>query len=89
MLSPVSTSYESTGEGHLAFLRATQDDRFRAALEADPQAALAEYGLSVDPDEIPSNVTLPNAESILDTLIDIDDESADRMRKPWFGFFGD
>ena len=34
-------------QGHGAFLhRAAHDSQFRAALEADPQAALAEYGPS-------------------------------------------
>ena len=74
MLSPASTFDDSFASGHGAFLhRAAHDPQFRAALEADPQTALAEYGLSVDPEQIPSEVTLPNAENILASFIDVED----------------
>lgn len=91
MMSPANESHDVTN-GHLAFLhRVLEDDRFRAALEADPQAALARIGLSVDSGQIPSTVTLPDAESILDVLIDVesDDDPDSGTGKPmWQGFFG-
>ncbi len=88
MLSPANTHHDRISSGHYAFLRrAAHDPRFLAALEADPQAALAKYGLSVDPDEIPTRVTPPSAEHILDILIDVEDEPEDRkIRERWFGF---
>ncbi len=76
MLSSASTDHDSLSRGdHSAFLRrAAHDPRFRASLEADAQAALAEYGLSVDPEQIPTRVTIPSAESMLDILIDVEDD---------------
>ncbi len=89
MLSPASTTSDSFSRGHGAFLhRAAHDPLFRTALEADPQAALAEFGLSVDPEQIPSSVSIPNAHSILDVLVDVeDDKDDDRTHWPWFGLF--
>ncbi len=93
MLNPTSTSHENiSGGGQMAFLRRlTQDDRFRATLEADPQASLAEYGLNVDPGQLPSKVTLPKAESILGILNDTDDVGGDGHDDDlfsWFGYIG-
>ena len=93
MLSPANTDHDSRSCGdHCAFLRrAAEDPRFRASLEADAQAALAEYGLSVDPEMIPTKVTIPSAESILD----LNDEASnpDQRRPdgglaPWVPLFG-
>jgi hypothetical protein len=73
----------------MAFLRrVTEDDRFRATLEADPQAALAQFGLSVEADQIPSEVTIPNLESISDVLMssqDQEDETDQSGLMPWMG----
>ncbi len=78
MLSPTNNA------DHGAFLhRAAHDAAFRAALMADPQPALAEYGLSVAPEQIPSEVTIPTAESILDTLIDAEDGDDSQRYRPW------
>ncbi len=89
MLSQASTSqnYSSVG-GHMAFLRrVTEDDRFRAALEADPQAALAEFGLSVEAGQVPSKVSIPTAEGILDVLADDESSDPDSVRDQfWMGF---
>ncbi len=89
MKQSTRTSHDS-GEGHLAFMRrVTQDDRFRAALEADPRAALAEYGLNVDSKQIPSKVTVPTEESIQGVMSSIEDETADKILEPkWVGFIG-
>ncbi len=88
MLSSASTSYETPSDGHLAFLtRVAHDPEFRAALEADPRAALASFGLSVGSEDIPSTVTLPSAENILDVLIDTEDQDQG-VHKSWFGFLG-
>ncbi len=89
MLSPASNQDMSSRGHYRAFLhRAAHDPRFLDALEADPQAALAEFGLSVDSEQIPARVTPPSAESILDVLIDV--EAEDKRREPtdikWFGF---
>lgn len=60
MLSP-TTSDLLPNSGQMAFLRRmSQDDEFRATLEVDPQKALAEYGLHVDPQDLPAVVTLPS-----------------------------
>ncbi len=91
MLSPVSTSRENfSREGQVAFLRrVTEDDSFRSALEADPRATLAMYGLHVDSEQIPSKVRLPNQNGILDALIEVEDEDEDRIRDTiWWGFAG-
>ncbi len=88
MLSPTSTPDDRLSRGHYhAFLhRAAHDPRFLDALEADPQAALAEFGLSVDSAEIPERVTPPNAERILDVLIDVEDDQRRDPELKWFGF---
>lgn len=89
MLNPASTDHKTAPAGHVAFLRrVTTDEQFRLALEADPEAAFAEYGLHVDSEQLPSEVRIPSAESILDALIDAEDEDdSSRTRKPvWWGF---
>ncbi len=87
MLSPASTIDDSVSSGHGAFLhRAAHDPQFRAALEANPQAALAEFGMNVDPEQIPSQVTIPSAERILDMLIDVEEDKSSRAPDtlfPW------
>ena len=92
MLSQASTSQIShSAEGHLAFLRrVTADDQFRAQLEADPQAAMAAFGLQLDSDQIPSTILIPSSESILDILIDAEDgtDAEDRAANRWYGFLG-
>lgn len=93
MLSPASTAHDSLSRGdHRAFLhRAAHDPRFRASLETDAQAALAEYGLNVDSEQIPIQVKIPSAESILDTLIDVeeDDSGGNRLPGVWQPLFRD
>lgn len=66
MMSPVSTNRNSLPEGgQLAFFRRiAHDGRFRAKLETDPRAALAEYGLHVDPQDTPERVSLPGLEEL-------------------------
>ncbi len=87
MMSPANAT-DDTSQGHGAFLhRAAHDPLFRTALETDPQAALAEYGLSVDPEQIPSQVTLPETASLLN-LVSTEDSSDpndpdDIDRIPW------
>ena len=91
MLNPASTSSETPGNGHLAFLsRAAHDPEFRAALEAKPEAIFADYGLDIGSSEIPSMVALPSAESILDILIDVeeDEDGFGKDQISWYGFLG-
>ena len=82
-----STSHSSTSShGQLAILRqAAQDDHFRAALAADPEAVLARYGLQVDPDQIPSRITLPSKEAIQGCLGDLGEDSDDPVNMNWTG----
>ena len=89
MLNQTSTSQNNhSARGQMAFLRrVTEDDRFRSALEADAQAALAEFGLSVDSEQIPSKVEIPSPESVLDVLIDAEDSDPESAREAfWYGF---
>lgn len=44
--------------------RLASDDDFRARMEKEPVAALAEYGFVIDPEIAPSNVALPSKEHI-------------------------
>ncbi len=84
-----SQSDSFSNEGQLAFLsRVAHDDRFRAELEADPQAALAQYGLDVDPSQIPSEVTLPSEEAIEGYLSYRADSLLDMLSRYWVGFIG-
>ncbi len=88
MLSPASNQDMSSRGHYRAFLhRAAHDPHFLDALEADPQAALAEFGLNVDPEQIPSRVTPPSCESILDVLIDAEEDPERRPPFKWMGFF--
>lgn len=89
MLNPASTHYDRLPSGgQLAFLRrVARDEDFRAALEADPGAALAEYGLEVDAKDVPRNVRLPKEEAILDILIYSGDDQS-RQDTGWFGLLG-
>lgn len=89
MLNPANTSFETPGNSHLAFLsRAAHDPQFRAALEADPETTLADYGLSADLNDVPSVVALPSPENILDVLIDVEDEDSLDKVTVWAGFLG-
>ncbi len=86
MLSSASTNQENPSAAFLH--RAAHDPEFRAALEANPRAALTDCGLSAGTEQIPSMVTLPSAESILDVLIDVEEDRGDhRGLPPWHGFF--
>ena len=58
--------------------------------ENEPQTALAEYGLQVEAEDVPANVTLPTREAMQSSFIDVEDPSAS-SRPPsirWAGFFG-
>ncbi len=89
MASLTSTHSDSLSRDHDAFLhRVASDPRFRTALEADPQAALAECGLHVDPEQVPSKVTIPSAESILDVLGEDADAEEKRSIFPWIPLLG-
>ena len=92
MLSPASTSHDSPSTGgQLAFLRRiTHDGEFRARVESDPQTALDEYGLHVDPEDVPTKVTLPRGEALLEILIDVEDDSGfDGIWEMWACFVGE
>lgn len=42
----------------------SQDDDVRSRFQQDPAAVLEEYGIEVDPGEIPSEVSLPSKQDI-------------------------
>lgn len=44
--------------------RLATDDEFRASMEADPVAAFAEYGFTVDREIAPPKVSLPSKDEI-------------------------
>ena len=48
--------------------RLATDDDFRARMEADPVAALAEYGFVIDPKIAPHAVSLPPKEHIKENI---------------------
>ena len=78
----------SPSEGQLAFLhRIAHDDRFRAEVEADPGAKLAEFGLRVDPENLPSEVRLPSKQAIRDSGVLADSTFFEWLQK-WFGLLG-
>ena len=87
MLSPANTSPDALpSDGQLAFLRRiTHDDLFRSVLEADPHRALAEYGLHLDPQAIPSRVELPSKRTLCDYLEESGEDGSDFLM-PWMGF---
>lgn len=89
MLSPASTNPDSlTSGGQLAFLRRiTRDDQFRAKLENHPQAAMAEYGLKIEPEALPASVTLPGMASLREGLVDFEQRCGARDLLRWLGFF--
>ncbi len=91
MLSPATSDSLPSG-GQIAFLRRmTHDDEFRSTLEADPQKALAEYGLHIDPQELPAVVSLPSKPAIqasLSCLENSGDDESELFRAMWMGFLG-
>ncbi len=88
MLSPASTNHDSLSSGgQRSFLRRiTHDDEFRASLESDPQTALAEYGLQVDSQSLPTSVALPD-KATLSALLDEIGKSSWPPDLPWAGWF--
>lgn len=67
-----------TGKEYVAFLeKLATDDRFRAQLEGSPVETLAEHGIEVDPDDIPSKVVLPSKEGLQQHLQQMRDAGSD------------
>ncbi len=89
MLDSTSTKQPSNS-GQLAFLRrVSEDDRFRAELVSDPQAALAQFGLQVDPAQIPESVCIPQQAALQDLFDDLEGSETDAApQEKWRGFFG-
>lgn len=46
--------------------RITNDEEFRARLEADPVAAFAEVGVEIDPSMVPGTVRVPSPEILVE-----------------------
>ena len=88
MLSPANTNLSTVPSGgQLAFLRRiAEDDQFRAEVEADPQAKLAEFGLQIDRGHLPAQVTLPETEAL--TSSPVLAGSVWPFSQRWFGFLG-
>ncbi|MEM7585912.1 MAG: NHLP-related RiPP peptide [Acidobacteriota bacterium] len=84
-----SPSTSTLNGGQLALLnRVAYDDAFRAELEANPQAALAQLGLDVDPSVIPDKVTLPSEEAMASHLSCDEADSWYNKLRHWIGFLG-
>ena len=89
MLSREITQYDTPASGQIAFLRrVTQDDQFRTRLEADPQSALAEYGLEIGARNLPAQVTLPRRDAMLEAIGDLAEDQDRDPRTRWIGFLG-
>lgn len=87
MMSLASHNSPSANEGQLAFLqRIASDDQFRAAVEADPQAKLAEFGLHIDREDLPEQVSLPGKKALRDSAV-LADASTSWYRR-WYGLLG-
>lgn len=88
MLSTANTSVDGiSNPSQTAFLqRFATDDQFRAELQANPSSALAEYGIQVDTEQLPENVSLPEADSV-QYLLKNDGEN-DIHQTVWFFLFG-
>ncbi len=56
--------------------RLATDDAFRDEFESEPAAALAEYGIAVDPEKVPESVELPPKEELAD-LVEVAGEPDD------------
>ena len=86
MMSPATTDLSPfASSGQLAFLRRlADDDCFRAEVEVDPQAKLAEYGLHIDPADLPAEVRLPPKQAVQDCAV-MSKSLLDMTRK-WYGF---
>lgn len=87
MMSLASHSHSSPSatEGQLAFLqRIAHDDQFRADVEADPQAKLAEFGLHIDREDLPAHVALPGKDVVRESVLGL----AGPAHMRWFGLLG-
>ena len=84
MMTPSHTSSDS-----LALLRRiAQDDQFRAKLESNPQAALATYGVEIDPSSVPQKVTLPGKAATRESLEDLGEGLSLIPNFPFMGVIG-
>ena len=84
MMSTAQTSFDaSSSQSQLDFLRmAAGDDRFRAELQTNPQAALTRFGFDVEGLDLPAQIDLPEKNEVLKaTESDSLDESL-----AWWGF---
>jgi putative modified peptide len=72
---PTGITLEIEPEAALELLtRLATDTEFRDSVEADPVAALGEYGISVDPSAVPAKVRLPPRRFIKKTIRLIEEE---------------
>jgi hypothetical protein len=62
--------------------RLAEDEAFRVHVAEDPRAALAEYGLSDEPDLIPEVVALPSTEELAALGLDRKPEPPKPTPKP-------
>lgn len=61
------------------------DANLRAAVKSDPVATLAQFGIDVDPADVPSTVELPSAEETRSYLA----VGTDLVWRPFIGTEGD
>ena len=66
--------------------RASSDEGFRRELERDPAAALAGFGIQIDPEQVPDKVALPTEDEFRMSLDSVDNDSyVSNLR--WAGLF--
>ena len=84
MMSTAQTSFDaSSSQSQLNFLRmAAGDDRFRAELQTNPQAALARFGFDIEGLDLPAQIDLPKKNEVLKAA---ESEGTDN-RLAWWGF---
>ena len=84
-----SLTSETSPQQHLELLQLINDQpSFRKQLQSDPRAALAELGLTLDPADIPQQVTLPDTAELRAGQDDLADDSLNRIL-PWWPFLTD
>ena len=86
MMSPATTDLFASNSQRAFLRRIADDDKFRAEVEADPRARLAELGLQIDLGDLPAQVTLPSKQALKSNSALA--ESFWPWSQRWYGFLG-
>ncbi len=62
------SNFVSSQEHRALLAQVTENDAFRAELQANPGAVLARFGIALDPSEIPAKVALPEKNFLASAL---------------------